>query len=529
MRRTSLFTAAGLGALTSLPVIALSYLGEMLAGLPFLPFDLFDWLARILPGDLLTLGIDSLVGVISLLQIGPTSVVAKAAERGMALLLFVGIGAGFGLLLGWLGRHKPDQLTRYGVRGGAILFGSLWLISASLGVAHAPLLMTALWLAALLVGWGWSLGWLVQRAGPALAAEPESPISRRSFIRIVGGSVATLTVSSWGLASLLSKDEPGAPALVEGDVGSPVDSPPADVLAARIPPAPGTRSEITTNADFYRIDINTRKPRLDPATWRLELGGLVDSPRSLTLEEIRALPSVSYYHTLSCISNPIGGDLISTTRWTGVRVKDVLALGGMRSTAEELFIESADGFYESVAMSDLLDDRTILAYDMNGMPLPHEHGYPLRIIIPNRYGMKQPKWIVNMEVLDHEGEGYWVERGWSAEAFVRTTSVVDPIPRDAIDAAAGTLPVGGIAYAGALGISKVEVQVDEDQWVEAQLRAPALSPLTWMQWRYDWPVESGRHVVRVRAYNGDGVLQIERRADVRPDGATGLDERKVNL
>ena len=182
MRRTSLFTAVGLGALTSLPVIALSSLVEMLAGLPFLPFDLFDWLARILPGDLLTFGIDSLVGVISLLRRGPTSVVAKAAERGMALLLFIGIGAGFGLLLGWLGRRKPDQLSAYGVRGGAILFGGLWLISASLGISRAPLLTTALWLGALLVGWGRSLAWLVQRAGPALAAEPESPITRRSFI-----------------------------------------------------------------------------------------------------------------------------------------------------------------------------------------------------------------------------------------------------------------------------------------------------------------------------------------------------------
>jgi len=196
----------------------------------------------------------------------------------------------------------------------------------------------------------------------------------------------------------------------------------------------------------------------------------------------------------------------------------------MHDTAEELFIEAADGFYESVTMSDLMDDRTMFAYEMNGAPLPHENGYPLRIIIPHRYGMKQPKWIVNMEVLDQEGRGYWVERGWSEEAFVRTTSVIDNVATRAADEEAGTVPVGGIAYAGANGISKVEVQVDEESWVAAELRDPALSPLTWVQWRYDWPRETGRHKFKVRATDGLGELQIPEANPVRPDGATGIHE-----
>jgi len=529
VKSTSLAIAAALGALTSFPVLALSYLGEQLAGLPFLPFDLFDWLARVLPGGLLTFGIDSLVGLISLLQIGPTSVVAKAAEQGLALLLFVAIGATLGLLLGMLGRRKPDQLSGYGVRGGALLFFGLWLISASLGSARASVFLSGLWLALLLVGWGWVLAWLVQRAGSALAAEPASPITRRAFIQITAGGAGAISVGAWGLGRLFGQPEAAAPASIATNSAGTVDSPPDDVLAARIAPAPGTRAEITSNEAFYRIDINTRKPQLDPASWRLELGGLVDSPLSLTLDELRAMPAVSYYHTLSCISNPVGGDLISTTRWTGVRAMDVLNLAGMRSNAQELFIEAADGFYESVEMADLLDERTILAYDMNGTPLPHEHGYPLRIIIPNRYGMKQPKWIVNMEVLDHEGEGYWVERGWSAEAFVRLTSVVDAVAREAVDEAAGTLPVGGIAYAGASGISRVEVQVDDQPWAVAQLRAPGLSGLTWIQWRYDWPVMSGRHTFRVRATDASGNPQIETPEGVRPDGATGLHDFKITI
>jgi hypothetical protein len=199
-------------------------------------------------------------------------------------------------------------------------------------------------------------------------------------------------------------------------------------------------------------------------------------------------------------------------------------MAGLKPTAEELFIEAADGFYESVSMADLMDDRTMFAYEMNGAPLPHENGYPLRVIIPHRYGMKQPKWIVNMEVLDQEGRGYWVERGWSPEAFVRTTSVIDNVAADAADEEMGTVPVGGIAFAGANGISKVELQVDDGPWLEAELRVPPLSHLTWVQWLYDWPRKTGRHLFKVRAYDGLGVLQVSESNPVRPDGATGIHE-----
>ncbi len=527
---TSYGKAAGLGALTSIPVMAFGYLAESVAGLPFTPFDLFDGLARILPGDVITIGIDALVTLISTLNIGPTSQVAKAAEQAMAILMFVGIGAAFGLVLRWLAREDLRQLTGYGVRAGLVLLGIFWLVSVAIGYSQVSALWVGLWFAVLYVAWGWSLGWTILQAGPALASDPNSDLSRRQFVGLLGGSVVTISVGSWGVASLLAGKYQPAPVQVEIlDPGKMADSTLADTpsmeeLAARIDPAPGTRLEITPNEDFYRIDINTRKPQLVPETWRLELGGLVDRPLSLTLDEVRSMPTISYHHTLSCISNRIGGDLISTTRWTGVRVQDVLAMAGMKSTAEELFIEAADGFYESVAMSDLMDDRTMFAYEMNGAPLPHENGYPLRIIIPHRYGMKQPKWIVNMEVLDREGRGYWVERGWSPEAFIRTTSVIDNVAADSVDEEMGTVPVGGIAFAGANGISKVELQVDDGPWTEAQLRSPPLSHLSWVQWRYDWPRESGRHIFKVRAYDGLGAMQIAESNPVRPDGATGIHE-----
>jgi len=529
VKATSIAEAAGLGALTAFPVAGLSYLAEQAASSPFLPFRVFDWLSRVLPGGLLTFGIDSMVGMIRLVGIGPTSVAAKAAEQGMALLLFLLSGALFGVVLWILGRRRPDRLSAFGLVGGLTLFGGLWLISASLATTRLPVTWIGVWYAPVMAGWGWTLGWLIRRAGPALASEPASPISRRAFIQITASGVGAISLGAWGLGRALSHEE--IPASVSGPVPTDgaIDSPSLEELAARIPPAPGTRAEVTPNDSFYRIDINTSKPQLDPASWRLELGGLVASPIRLTLDEVRAMPAVSMYHTLSCISNPVGGDLIGTTRWTGVRLMDVLALAGLRSSAQGLFLEAADGFYESVAMADLMDPRTLLVYEMNGVPLPHEHGYPLRIIIPNRYGMKQPKWIVKMEAVDSERAGYWVERGWSAQAFVRTTSVVDGVAREAQQAASGTLPVGGIAYAGARGISKVEVRVDDGPWAEARLRAPALSPLTWVQWRYEWPKVAGRHALQVRATDSEGVAQIESGAGVRPDGATGLHDFRFTI
>ena len=527
---TSYAKAGLLGALTSIPVMALAYLAETIAGLPFTPFDLFDGLARALPGEVITVGIDAIVTVITTLNIGPTSQVAKAAEQTMALFMFVAIGAAFGLLIRWLARENPRELTGYGIRAGFLFFAAFWLISVAIGFSQTHVIWIGVWFAILYVGWGWSLGWVIRQAGPALAADPSSDLSRRQFVGLLGGSVVTISVGSWGVASLLEdKTQPSATQVEVLDPGKMADATLEDTptmaeLDARIDPAPGTRLEITPNEDFYRIDINTRKPQLVPETWRLELKGVVDRPLSLTLDEVRAMPTISYHHTLSCISNRIGGDLISTTRWTGVRVQDVLALAGMKSTAEELFIEAADGFYESVAMSDLMDERTMFAYEMNGTPLPHDNGFPLRIIIPHRYGMKQPKWIVNMEVLDREGRGYWVERGWSPEAFIRTTSVIDTVAADAADEELDTVPVGGIAYAGANGISKVELRVDDGPWVETELRAPPLSHLTWVQWRYDWPRETGRHNFKVRAYDGLGTIQLAEKNPVRPDGATGIHE-----
>jgi DMSO/TMAO reductase YedYZ molybdopterin-dependent catalytic subunit len=539
MKRFSLITGSLLGALSALTVVALTYLGEKFAGLPFVPFDIFDWMTRTLPGGLITFSIDTMVRVITGLHLGPTSAVAKFGEMSIAVVQFILAGAVFGLVLALLGRRWPGRLVSLGILGGLLLFIAVALVEIWLGFPAAGVVATLVWLGVVFAGWGAVLGRLIRDTSLSQpAAAPESGVSRRQFLYLVGAGSFTVLVTALGV-SIASSEENALPSTGQGldvdkmvgakDTSGPAASPPEEELAARFDPVPGTRPELTANRDFYRIDINTRPPEIDGETWRLELGGLVLSPLSLSIEEIRSRPAVSQVITLSCISNEVGGDLISTAMVTGTRLKDLLAEAGLKRGAQEVSIESVDGFYESVPLAEAMDERTLLVYAMNGEPLPVSHGFPLRIYISNHYGMKQPKWITRMEVIDHQGEGYWVDRGWSKEAIVKTTSVVDSVATGDSDPQSNLVPVGGIAYAGARGISKVEVQVDNNPWVEAELRTPALSPLTWVQWRYAWPAENGRHTFHVRAYDGTGALQETVPHAPHPNGATGIHSRTVEI
>ena len=537
MKRISLVLGGLLGALSALTVVALAYLGEQLAGLPFVPFDVFDWMTRALPGALITFGVDTLVQVITSLGLGPTSAVAKLAELSIAIAQFILAGVFFGVVLAALGRRWPGRLVSLGMLGALLLSIPVALLEIWLGFSAAGPLVTLTWLAVVFLGWGALLGQLIRKTAPQTVSGAQPGVSRRQFLYLVGAGSFTVLVTALGINLSSGKDElpqtgqgPDAGELVgANNTSGPAASPPQEDLAARFRPVPGTRPEVTSNADFYRIDIDTRPPEIDPETWRLELGGLVLSPLSLSLEELRSRPAVSQVITQSCISNQVGGDLISTALWTGTRLKDVLEEAGLRRGAQEVAIEAVDGFYESVPLEEAMDERTLLVYAMNGESLPVKHGFPLRIYIPGHYGMKQPKWITRMEVIDHQGPGYWVDRGWNAEAIVKTTSVVDSVAVEDVGPQNGLVPVGGIAYAGARGISKVEVQVDDAPWEAAELRDPALSPLTWVQWRYQWPAKAGRHTFRVRAYDGTGALQETETNPPHPNGATGIHSRTAQI
>ncbi len=528
--------AALLGGLSALAVVGLSYLGWHVAHLPFVPLDVFDWLARVLPGPVINLTIETMVKVIRGLGIGPTWTVAKTAEQLMGMALIVLTGAAFGVGLALLGRRRPDKLPWLGAGGGLVLLAGAVAAEATLGFPAAGMLPSLVWLTVLFLAWGALLGSAV-RVG-LRPADPALDPGRRRFLWLVGLGSFTVAASALGV-KLLSKEEDPAPSeqpqsidagILEADgTSGPAASPAWAELQARLPAAPGTRAELTPTDNFYRIDINTRPPRIDGGDWRLEVKGQVERRLRLSLADLRSRRTVHQAATLSCISNPVGGDLISTCVWSGVPLKEVLAEAGLRPEAGALNIRSADGFYESVGLAEAMDERTLLVHSMNGEPLTAAHGFPLRIFIPGHYGMKQPKWIVSLEAVDKVGPGYWVDRSWDVRAVPKTTSVVDRIVPDRSGSQPGTISVGGIAYAGQKGISRVEVQVDGGPWTEVRLRRPPLGPLTWVEWRYDWPAGSGRHVFRVRAYNGQGVLQETDSKDTFPAGATGIHERQASI
>jgi len=543
--RSLIYNGALLGALSALTLIGLLSLGDSLFGFPFVPFDIFDWMARSLPGWLIGTVISTMVAVIRFFQgflpIGDISTTAKLAEQAIALVQLVAGGAVFGALLGWQAHKSKRDLVLFGQIGGLLLLAATLFIEMSLGNATLSA-FAAVWLALLFVGWGWGLAWLIQ--GVPQKETPASPpqLSRRQFLAVSGAGLAAAALGAWGFGKIfggsglpavasqatpqpVSSVDPFGAALTSG----PAASPSPQELAARRAPVNGTRPELTSNEDFYRIDINTRPPVVDESVWRLQVNGLVDNPLQMSLQELRNMPAQTQILTMQCISNPIGGDLTSSSRWTGLRFADLLALAGVKAGAAGAYITSTDGFYEFVTREDIQDERCLLVYEMNGEPLPSEHGFPLRVYIPNRYGMKQPKWIENIELVAERVDGYWVDRGWDREAYVNTVSVVDTVVVDPDQGTAGMALCGGIAWASAKGISKVEVRVDDGNWNEAELIGPPLSPLNWQLWRYAFPYSAGRHTLQVRAYDGNDELQVIENRPTSPSGATGIHSATVNL
>jgi DMSO/TMAO reductase YedYZ molybdopterin-dependent catalytic subunit len=544
MKRFGLGIGALVGLLLAAPLIAVMYLAQQVARLPFIPFELFDWTTRVLPGDIVTFGIDLMIDSMLLLQINVADT-AKQAEQAMAILIFLFGGVLIGALyFAWLKARMstPDVLS--GVIVGA-LFGMPPIgISIAIGEPTISPILRILWLSALFLAWGVSLSWITRRltaAEPEVdieAVEPRSVerIDRRQFLIALGASSATITVVGTGVGSVLARNErrrlqaeleDSMAHLAEGAEGSifPNANDP-------VTPVPGTRPEYTPVMDHYRVFIRTEPTVIEGSDWTLPVTGLVDNPLMLTLDDLRNnFPSRDQFVTLSCISGRIGTTLISTTMWTGVSLQDLLAEAQVQEGARYLYITSGDGFYETVDL-DLInsDERIMLCYGWDGNQLPVDHGFPLRIWIPDRYGMKQPKWITGIEVTDEYREGYWVERNWDEVAQVKATSVIDTVAVNAIieSGRQRLVPVGGIAFSGARGISKVEVRVDGGPWNEAQLRAP-LSETSWVIWRYEWPFAEGMHTFEVRCAEGDGTPQIEEVREARPSGATGIDEEQATL
>lgn len=507
------------GLLLAAPLVSILFLLHSTTGTPFIPFDLFDGLVRILPGALITFGIDTMVRLLMFLRLN-LSDSSKIAEQIQAIVIFLSISAlSAGIFFAAVKKRRSRSIVPLG-----IVLGISTAIPMTI-VAGSPV-----WTVAALTAWGVAVsavhyrvaGSSVDLAAPATPylAAPEAalePVDRRRFLINLGGTTATITVVGAVVAAALrTSSKPVVHATSEV---------PLPDRSGEVEPAPGTRPEYTPVADHYRIDINLRPMKIEEETWRLPITGLVEHPLSLRLEDFRNLDEQQHlFVTLSCISNPLGGDLIGTTRWSGVSVRSVLRNAGVQDRAQFLKLTAADGFYETVPV-DLIhsDKRVMFTYLWDGKPLTVEHGFPLRIYIPDRYGMKQPKWIVKAELIEKDEPGYWVARGWDKTARMKATSVIDTVAVKSLTQKDGRMlvPIGGIAHAGTRGISRVEVQVDEDAWIPATLRTP-LSDLTWVLWRYDWPYQSGRHVFRVRCYDGAGVAQIDVPQEPHPSGASGI-------
>ncbi len=271
----------------------------------------------------------------------------------------------------------------------------------------------------------------------------------------------------------------------------------------------GDKVKYTPNDDFYVVDIGAGHPAVDEASWRLTLDGKVEKPLKLSLAEIKQLPSVTQTRTFECISNPVGGPLIGNALWVGVQMKRLLEMAGIKPGAKELLVRAADGFHTSIPIELALHEQALLVYSMNGEPLPRAHGFPLRCVWPGRYGMKQPRWITRIEVIDTNYLGFWEQQGWSNNAFVKINSqILFPQPRETINTP--TYTIRGLAHAGLAGVKKVELSSDEGKtWNAATLiRGPEPKELVWTEWRYEWPVPAdGRYVIIARATDHDGVMQ----------------------
>ena len=541
MKLRTIALGAVAGGLLTMALTAVFFLANQILGLPFVPYDLFNWVTRVLPGDVVTFGIDTMIDTMRLLGFN-VAASAKTAERASAVLQFLALGAAAGAIYFSVMAWRKSQGERLaGLVAGALFGLPMAAISLAITQSDMPPLLSLAWVLAAFLLWGVALDYAYARLVTVPGEEDEETREvirqdRRRFLIQLGASTALITVAGAGLGLFLQRREDERLAAESLDAmthnAEPGTDSPFPNANDPVVPVPGTRPEYTPVKDHYKVFLETQPTLIDGATWVLPITGLVDNPLMLTLDDFQTRwESFDQYVTLSCISGRIGTSLISTTQWTGVSVQDVLKDLGLRDGARYLYISSGDGFYETVDIDLILSDRRIMfCYAWDGNALPKDHGFPLRIWIPDRYGMKQPKWITEIEVTDEYKEGYWVERNWDEVAQVKTTSVIDTVAVDHIIETGDErrVPIGGIAFSGARGISNVQVRVDGGQWQDAELRSP-LSETTWVIWRYEWPFTAGEHLFEVRCRELDGTPQIEERTNNRPAGATGIHSVEATL
>jgi DMSO/TMAO reductase YedYZ molybdopterin-dependent catalytic subunit len=439
----------------------------------------------------------------------------KLALEIVVVLAALAFGGGLGLL------------TIRRVAAAAVGFGAFGILGflAALGDPLANPGVVALQ-AAVSVGLAvQTLSWLLASAAPATASEGSVIAAampdpgRRSFLLRTGAVGVAALLAGIGGRALLDRSRTAPIAAADLPPASEV-VPPMAPGADLAPATPGLTPLVVPNDRFYRIDTALLVPNVDVASWTLRIHGLVERETTLSWNELLALPMFEQYVTIACVSNEVGGNLVGNAKWTGVRLRDVLEIAGVSSSATQLVGRSVDGFTAGMPTAWVMDPtrEPMIAVQMNDEPLPPAHGYPARLIIPGLYGyVSATKWLSELELTTLDDfDGYWVPLGWAKEAPILTQSRIDT-PRFGI--APGTVKIAGIAWAPDRGISKVEVAID-GIWQDARLSTP-ISDTTWVQWVTDWAATPGSHVLSVRATDGTGALQTEQPSRPDPDGARG--------
>jgi DMSO/TMAO reductase YedYZ molybdopterin-dependent catalytic subunit len=424
-------------------------------------------------------------------------------------------------LAGLAARRRPGPAVAV-----VVLLGVLAGAAARTAPAFAPLdLLPSV--VATVTGVG-ALRWLHRRMAGGVAPGPGSagaPVRRRTVLGSAGalGVVGAAAVVSGSAGQLLTQGV--------GDSRTDVSRRLATVPVAPARPVPpgadlaafGAAPLVTPNADFYRIDTALRVPALAVADWSLRVHGMVDRELTLSFDDLLARPLAAQTVTLTCVSNEVGGNLVSTATFIGASLRDLLLDAGVAPGADQLLSTSADGWTAGTPTAVVLEpDRgALLAVGMNGEALPREHGFPVRMVVPGLYGyVSGTKWLVDLELTTFaDQQAYWVQRGWAPRAPIKTQSRID-VPRASADLHAGPVALAGMAWAQHVGVDRVEVRVDDGPWTAAQLGAE-VNRDTWRAWQAELDLPAGRHVLQCRATDRSGAVQTGQRADPVPDGATG--------
>ncbi len=426
------------------------------------------------------------------------------------------VGAGAGLL----SRERPNPavwvLAAMGVLGAVAVYFAPTFAELDLVAPGA----------ATLVGIG-AFRWLHRLGLRARQPEPaEGGVSRRSVL--VGGSAAVGlgALASAGVGALVARDVQGSRAEVTAQLARATYLERAMPLPASAAfPQLGTPTFLTSNSDFYRIDTALRIPTLSAADWQLRVHGMVDRELTLSFADLIGRPLVERPITLTCVSNPVGGNLISTANFIGVPLRDILLEAGVAPGADQLFSRSTEGWYTGTPTATVLDPKrgALLAIGMNGEALPPEHGFPVRMVVPGLYGyVSGTKWVVDLEATTFDNpfrQGYWLERGWSQLGPIKTMTRIDA-PQGFASVTADTVTVAGIAWAQHTGIAMVEVRVDGGAWQPAKL-SDEVSLDAWRMWHLELALPPGGHYVEARATDKSGYTQTDQRVEPIPNGASG--------